>query len=77
VTYVVETFGRPQIAIVDLNQYRHFQLYQERRVAMFQELMDAAAINSQHNSNLSEADILALIEQVREEVWQETHNPQA
>lgn len=73
VTYVVETFGRPQVAIVDLAQYRHFQQYQGRREAMFRELMDAAAVNAQHNAHLSEADILALIETAREEVWQESH----
>lgn len=71
VTYVVETFGRPQVAIVDLAQYRHFQQYREQRRAMFQELMDAAAINAQQNAHLTEADILALIETAREEVWQE------
>ncbi|HSJ57937.1 MAG TPA: type II toxin-antitoxin system Phd/YefM family antitoxin [Anaerolineae bacterium] len=30
-TYVVETFGRPQVAIIDLDEYRAFQRYQSER----------------------------------------------
>ncbi|MBN1963461.1 MAG: type II toxin-antitoxin system Phd/YefM family antitoxin [Anaerolineae bacterium] len=30
-TYVVETFGRPQVAIIDLEEYRAFQRYQAER----------------------------------------------
>ena len=30
-TYVVETFGRPQVAIIDLDEYRAFQRYQSGR----------------------------------------------
>lgn len=70
VTYVVETFGRPQVAIIDLAQYRHFQEHLARRDAFFDWLEATAAVNAQHNADLSEEDILAIIEKAREEVAQ-------
>lgn len=70
VTYVVETFGRPQVAIIDLEQYKAFQAHLARREAFFNWLTEVAAINAQHNAHLSEEEILAIIEQAREEVAQ-------
>lgn len=70
-TYVVETFGRPQVAIVDLDQYKSFLLYRAERAAFFHELNEIAAENAKHNADLSEEEILALIEQARQEVWEE------
>jgi PHD/YefM family antitoxin component YafN of YafNO toxin-antitoxin module len=71
VAYVIETFGRPQAAIVDLTQYRLFQQYQAERKGFFQRLDEMAAENAALNRDLSEEGILALIEEAREEVWQE------
>ncbi|MBK7896158.1 MAG: hypothetical protein WAS33_24905 [Candidatus Promineifilaceae bacterium] len=70
-TYVVETFGRPQVAIVDLDQYQNFLRYQQEREAFFSELKEIAAENAERNADLTEADVLALIEQARQEVWEE------
>lgn len=70
-TYVVETFGRPQVAIVDLDQYQNFLRYQQEREAFFSELREIAAENAERNADLTEADVLALIEQARQEVWEE------
>jgi prevent-host-death family protein len=67
-TYVVETFGRPQVAIVDLEQYRRFQQYRKEREEFFDWLDKTAAINAEHNADLSEAEILALIDRARDEV---------
>ncbi len=67
-TYVVETFGRPQVAIVDLDQFRRFQAYQEQREAFFDWLEETAETNAAHNADLSEEVILALIDQARKEV---------
>ncbi|MCA9920231.1 MAG: hypothetical protein KC445_19870 [Anaerolineales bacterium] len=70
-TYVVETFGRPQVAIVDLDQYQSFLLYRAQREEFFRELNEIAAENAKHNADLTEEEILALIEQARQEVWEE------
>jgi len=66
--YVVETFGRPQVAIVDLAQYRQFQQYQQERQAFFDWLEETAVANAEQNANLSDEEILAIIEQAREDV---------
>jgi hypothetical protein len=70
-TYIVETFGRPQVAIVDLDQYQSFLRYQRERAEFFDWLEKTAAINAEHNKDLGEEEILALIEQARKEVWAE------
>lgn len=70
-TYVVETFGRPQVAIVDLDQYQNFLRFQKEREEFFDWLIETAAINAEHNKDLSEEEILSLIEQARQEVWEE------
>lgn len=70
-TYVVETFGRPQVAIVDLDQYQNFLRYQNDRAEFFDWLKKMAAENAEHNKDLSEAEILAIIDEARQEVWEE------
>lgn len=67
-TYVIETFGRPQAAIINLDEYRQFQRFQEEREAFFEWLEDTAARNAQRNVGLSDEEVLALIERAREEV---------
>jgi len=67
-TYVVETFGRPQAAIVNLEEYRLFQRFREEREAFFEWLEATAARNAQRNVALSDEEVLAIIERAREEV---------
>jgi len=69
--YVIETFGRPQAALVNLDEYRRFQQYQQEREAFFNRLDAAVDANAARNVGLSEADILALIEQSRQSVLSE------
>jgi prevent-host-death family protein len=66
--YVVETFGRPQAAIINLEEYRQFQRFQREREAFFEWLEATAARNAEHNVNLSQEEVLAIIEQARREV---------
>ena len=65
--YVVETFGRPQAVIVNLDEYRQFQRFREEREAFFEWLEGAAARNAERNVGLSDAEVLAIIERAREE----------
>lgn len=67
-TYIVETFGRPQAAIVNLDEYRQFERFRDEREAFFGWLEDTAARNAEHNVGLSDEQVLAIIEQAREEV---------
>lgn len=69
-TYIVETFGRSQAAIVNLDDYRQFLNYRRDREAFFDWLDQAATANAEHNRDLSEKEILAIIEEAREEVYQ-------
>lgn len=67
-TYVIETFGRPQAAIVNLDEYRQFQRFRQEREAFFEWLETTAARNAERNVGLSDEEVLAIIEQAREEV---------
>jgi len=67
-TYVVETFGRPQAAIVNLDEYRLFRRFREEREAFFEWLENTASSNAARNAGLSDEEVLAIIEQAREEV---------
>jgi len=64
--YVIETFGRPQAALVNLDEYRRFQQFEQEREAFFNQLDAAVDANAARNVDLSEADLLALIEQARQ-----------
>jgi prevent-host-death family protein len=66
--YVVETFGRPQAVIVNLDEYRQFQRFREEREAFFDWLEETAARNAARNVGLSDAEVLAIIERARDEV---------
>jgi prevent-host-death family protein len=67
-TYVIETFRRPQAAIVNLDEYRQFQRFREEREAFFEWLESTAARNNERNVGLTDEEVLAIIEQAREEV---------
>ncbi|MFQ5342571.1 MAG: type II toxin-antitoxin system Phd/YefM family antitoxin [Anaerolineae bacterium] len=67
-TYIIETFGRSQAAIINLDEYRQFQRFRQEREAFFDWLEAAAARNVEENATLSDEEVLAIIEQAREEV---------
>jgi prevent-host-death family protein len=71
VAYVVETFGRPQAAVVGIDEYRRFQQYQQERESFIRWMEETAQANAVFNAVLSEAEVLALIEQAREAVSKE------
>jgi PHD/YefM family antitoxin component YafN of YafNO toxin-antitoxin module len=66
-TYVVATFDRAQAALVNLEEYRQFQKFQQEREAFFDWLDDTAAQNAAQNLNLGDDEVLAIIEQARTE----------
>jgi prevent-host-death family protein len=67
-TYVIQTFGRPQAAIVNLEEFHRFRRFVEERREYFDWLEETADLNAAHNSALSEEEILALVERARKEV---------
>ena len=67
-TYIIETFGRPQAAIINLDEYQQFQRFRQEREAFFDWLEATAARNAERNLGLSDEQVLAIIELAREEV---------
>lgn len=65
--YIIETFGRPQAVIVNLDEYWLFQRFRREREAFFDWLEATAARNAERNVGLSNEEVLAIIEQAREE----------
>jgi prevent-host-death family protein len=67
VSYVVETFGRPQAALINMEEYRRFQDYLNEREQFFHWMDEASQANAAHNRGLAEAELLKMIEQARED----------
>ena len=67
-TFVIETFGRPQAAIVNLEEYRQFERFRQEREGFFARLEGTAARNAERNVGLSDEEVLAIVEQARREV---------
>jgi len=66
-TYIVATFERSQAALINLEEYRQFQAFQQEREAFFDWLDRTAAQNAMRNLNLSDEEVLAIIEEARAE----------
>ena len=66
--FVIETFGRPQAAIVNLEEFRRFRRFLRERDRFFDWLEGSAVRNAERNTGLSDEEVLALIEQARPEV---------
>ena len=69
--YVIETFGRPQAALISMAEYQTYQEYRRERAAYFHWLDEAASANAELNAGLSESEVLALIDEARREVADE------
>lgn len=67
-SYIIETFGRPQAVIINLDDYRQFERFRQEREAFFEWLETTAKRNAERNAGLSDEEILAIIERAREEV---------
>ena len=61
VTYVIGTFGRSQAALINLDDYRRFQNYQEQRESWFLWLEETTQVNAAQDRELSEEELLELI----------------
>ena len=66
-TYIVATFERSQAALVNLEEYRQFRAFKQEREAFFDWVDQTAALNATHNLNLSDEEVLAIIEEARTE----------
>lgn len=65
---IVETYGKPMAAILSYDEYLAYWQYKQARAARFAQLRAAAAANAAANE-LSEAEALALVEAVRQELF--------
>jgi prevent-host-death family protein len=66
--YIINTFNRPQAVLINWEEYNQFQRFREERAAFFNWLEETAAQNAVRNKGLSESEVLAIIEQARQEV---------
>jgi PHD/YefM family antitoxin component YafN of YafNO toxin-antitoxin module len=64
---VIETYGKPMAAILSYDEYQAYQQYKQARAARFARLQEAAARNVAGN-RLTEAEALALIDALRQEL---------
>jgi PHD/YefM family antitoxin component YafN of YafNO toxin-antitoxin module len=67
-SYVIETFGRPQAILINVDEYRQYQRFRQEREAFFDWLEETAARDAERNVGLSDEDVLAIIEQTRKDV---------
>ena len=56
------------MAIVNLDEYEQFRRFRQEREAFFDWLEDTAARNAERNVGLSDEEVLAIVEQARQEV---------
>jgi prevent-host-death family protein len=75
--YVIQTFGRPQAAIVNLEEFHRFRRFLQEHHRFFDWLERTAARNAKRNAGLSEEEVLVLIEQARQEVADAADQPPA
>ncbi len=67
-TYIIETFGRPQAAIISMEEYAQFQQFRQEREAFFAQLDEIATRSAEKNKGLSNEQVLAIIEDARNQV---------
>ncbi len=56
------------MAIISLNEYEQVQRFRREREAFFKWLEATATSNAERNVGLSDEEVLAIVEQAREEV---------
>lgn len=66
--YVIEIFDRPQAVLISLDEYRLFQRFKQERNAFFDWLDAASRRNAEQNLELSEGEVLAIVEEARDSV---------
>ena len=64
---VIETYGKPMAALVSYDEYQNYLQYKQARAERFAQLREVAAENAEYNT-LTEAEALALAEQMRQEL---------
>jgi prevent-host-death family protein len=67
---IIETYGKPMAAILSYDEYRAYWQYKQARAARFAQLRATAAANAAA-AELSETEALALVEAVRQELFEE------
>jgi len=70
VAYVVETFGRPQVVVVNIAEYERLQANETRRRQFLDRLEATSEANTRLNADLTEEQLLAIIDEARAEVYE-------
>lgn len=64
---IIQTYGKPMATLVSYDDYQNYLQYKQARNGRFIRLQQAAADNAVYN-DLTEAEAMALIEEVRQEM---------
>lgn len=72
-SYIIETFGRPQAAIVNLQEYEQFLQFRKDRDAFFEWLESTASRNADRNKSLTDQQVMNIIEHAREDASTGAH----
>jgi len=67
---VVETYGKPMAAILSFDEYQVYLQYKQARAQRFARLRQTVAENAAFNQ-LTEAEAMALVEQARQEIYEQ------
>jgi prevent-host-death family protein len=71
---VVENRGKPMAAVVPYEQLERLVRHEQKLDALFARVAAAAEANAAANG-LTEEEALALVDEVRQEIWDEQHPP--
>ena len=69
-SYIIGVSGRPKAVIISLEDYQTTARYQQERHEFFERLDEMAKANAEYNADMTEEEVLALIEQARQEVYE-------
>ena len=67
---VVESHGKPMVAVIPFAEYEQAQDARERR---FEELFAWVRANAELNKDLTEESAMELADQIRQQLWDEDH----
>ena len=73
VAYVVETFGRLQVVLVDVSAYERLLTYRAQRESFFEQLLAAGEENDPLNCAPTKEQLLALNDESPAETYQDTY----
>lgn len=67
---IIQTYGKPMATLVSYNEYQNYLQYKQARNGRFARVRQAATDNAAYNE-LTETEAMALVEQARQESYEQ------